>query len=122
MSPAPHSGAAVASSDCCRCLMRPFVFTIKTIWTCWNRRAEIVRFSPLHDTELPVADLLYFGGGYPELYGEALAENMAMRTAVRQYAEGNGAIYAECGGLMYLTQAIRDCDGRRQEMVGFVSG
>ena len=80
--------------------------------------AEIVRFSPLHDTELPVADLLYFGGGYPELYGEALAENMAMRTAVRQYAEGNGAIYAECGGLMYLTQAIRDCDGRRQEMVG----
>ncbi len=80
--------------------------------------AEIVRFSPLQDGELPEVDLLYFGGGYPELYGEALAGNMAMRTAVRQYAEREGAIYAECGGLMYLTQAIRDCDGRRHEMVG----
>ncbi|MCE3223303.1 MAG: cbiA [Nitrospira sp.] len=80
--------------------------------------AEIVRFSPLHDVELPVVDLLYFGGGYPELHGEALAGNVAMRTAVRQYAEREGAIYAECGGLMYLTQAIRDGDGLRHEMVG----
>ena len=80
--------------------------------------AEIVRFSPLHDDELPVADLLYFGGGYPELYGEALAGNVTMRRAVRQYVEREGAIYAECGGLMYLTQAIRDGDGRRHEMVG----
>lgn len=80
--------------------------------------AEIVRFSPLHDTELPEVDLLYFGGGYPELYGEALAGNRSMRRAVRQYAERDGATYAECGGLMYLTQAIRDADGRRYEMVG----
>ena len=80
--------------------------------------AEIVRFSPLYDAELPEVDLLYFGGGYPELHGDALAGNVAMRTAVRQYAEREGAIYAECGGLMYLTQAIRDCDGLRHEMVG----
>ncbi len=80
--------------------------------------AEIVRFSPLRDGDLPIADLLYFGGGYPELYGEALAGNRSMRKAVRQYAERDGAIYAECGGLMYLTQAIRDSDGRRHEMVG----
>ena len=80
--------------------------------------AEIVKFSPLRDGDLPIADLLYFGGGYPELYGEALAGNRSMRKAVRQYAERDGAIYAECGGLMYLTQAIRDSDGRRHEMVG----
>ncbi len=80
--------------------------------------AEIVRFSPLRDGDLPEADLLYFGGGYPELYGEALAGNRSMRKAVRQYAERDGAIYAECGGLMYLTQAIRDSGGRRHEMVG----
>ncbi len=73
--------------------------------------AEIVRFSPLRDGELPEADLLYFGGGYPELYGEALAGNRSMRRAVRQYAERGGAIYAECGGLMYLTEAIRDSGG-----------
>jgi cobyrinic acid a,c-diamide synthase len=80
--------------------------------------AEIVRFSPLNDAELPEVDLLYLGGGYPELYGEALTANVAMRRAIRQYAERGGAVYAECGGLMYLTQAIRDGDDRRHEMVG----
>lgn len=80
--------------------------------------AEIVRFSPLHDDELPVADLLYFGGGYPELYGETLAANMSMRSAVQTFAQRGGAVYAECGGLMYLTEAIRDGAGARHEMVG----
>ncbi len=80
--------------------------------------AEIVRFSPLHDDELPDVDLLYFGGGYPELYGETLAANMSMRSAVQTFARRGGAVYAECGGLMYLTDAIRDGEGRRHEMVG----
>jgi cobyrinic acid a,c-diamide synthase len=80
--------------------------------------AELVRFSPLNDQALPAIDLLYFGGGYPELHGEALARNAAMRKAVRAFAERGGPIYAECGGLMYLTRAIRDFDGRSHEMVG----
>ena len=80
--------------------------------------AEIVRFSPMRDAQLPEADLLYFGGGYPELYGEVLAGNRSMRMAVKHHAEHHGAIYAECGGLMYLTQAIRDAEGRSHEMVG----
>jgi cobyrinic acid a,c-diamide synthase len=80
--------------------------------------AEIVKFSPMRDAALPDVDLLYFGGGYPELYAEALTGNVTMRRAVRQHAERDGAVYAECGGLMYLTQAIRDCGGGRHEMVG----
>jgi cobyrinic acid a,c-diamide synthase len=80
--------------------------------------AELVRFSPLNDQALPAVDLLYLGGGYPELYGERLADNAAMRRAVRAFAERGGTIYAECGGMMYLTQAIRDFDGRSYEMVG----
>ncbi len=80
--------------------------------------AEIVKFSPLHDARLPEVDLLYFGGGYPELYGERLAANVSLRAAVKQFSESGGAIYAECGGLMYLTQAIRDGEGRRHAMVG----
>lgn len=80
--------------------------------------AEIVRFSPLHDARLPEVDLLYFGGGYPELYGTTLEDNVSMRAAVKQFSDRGGAIYAECGGLMYLTQAIRDGDGGRYEMVG----
>ena len=80
--------------------------------------AELVTFSPLNDQVLPDVDMLYLGGGYPELHGTALAGNVTMRTAVRQFAERGGAIYAECGGMMYLTQSIRDFDGTSYEMVG----
>ncbi|TAJ23982.1 MAG: cobyrinate a,c-diamide synthase, partial [Nitrospirae bacterium] len=79
---------------------------------------ELIRFSPLRETALPDVDALYLGGGYPELHGERLANNEAMRGAIRQFAEKGGTVYAECGGLMYLTQAIRDFDGRVHEMVG----
>lgn len=80
--------------------------------------ATLIRFSPLRDAVLPEVDLLYLGGGYPELHGATLAGNTAMRAAVRAFAERGGAIYAECGGMMYLTEAIRDFDGRAHEMVG----
>ncbi len=80
--------------------------------------AEIVKFSPLQDRALPDVDMLYLGGGYPELHAETLAANSAMRNAVRRFAEGGGPIYAECGGMMYLTQAIRDFGGKAYEMVG----
>ncbi|TKB88660.1 MAG: cobyrinate a,c-diamide synthase [Nitrospira sp.] len=80
--------------------------------------AELVKFSPLNDQVLPDVDMLYLGGGYPELHGARLASNVTMRAAIRQFAERGGPIYAECGGMMYLTQAIRDLEGKRYEMVG----
>jgi cobyrinic acid a,c-diamide synthase len=80
--------------------------------------AELVKFSPLNDQVLPDVDMLYLGGGYPELHGAVLAGNIAMRTAIRAFAERGGTIYAECGGMMYLTQSIRDFDGTVSEMVG----
>jgi cobyrinic acid a,c-diamide synthase len=80
--------------------------------------AELVRFSPLNDQVLPDVDMLYLGGGYPELHGARLAGNVTMRTAIRKFVERGGTIYAECGGMMYLTQAIRDFAGRSHEMVG----
>jgi len=80
--------------------------------------AELVRFSPMSDQVLPDVDMLYLGGGYPELHGKALADNVSMRAAIRQFAERGGTIYAECGGMMYLTQAIRDFAGTSHEMVG----
>src|SRR5262249_47257614 len=61
-----------------------------------------------------------FGGGYPELRAPALAANDAVRRAVRTFAEGGGVVYAECGGLMYLAEAIEDDAGRRHEMVGIL--
>jgi cobyrinic acid a,c-diamide synthase len=80
--------------------------------------AELVRFSPMSDRVLPDVDMLYLGGGYPELHGKVLADNVNMRAAIRQFAERGGTIYAECGGMMYLTQAIRDFSGTSHEMVG----
>jgi cobyrinic acid a,c-diamide synthase len=80
--------------------------------------AELVKFSPLNDRVLPDVDMLYLGGGYPELHGDALTRNVAMRRAIRQFAEQGGTVYAECGGMMYLTQAIRDFAGTSHEMVG----
>jgi cobyrinic acid a,c-diamide synthase len=83
--------------------------------------AELVTFSPLNDQKLPDVDMLYLGGGYPELHGAALAGNVTMRTAIRQFAERGATIYAECGGMMYLSQAIRDFAGTSHEMVGIFS-
>ena len=80
--------------------------------------AELVRFSPMNDQTLPPVDLLYLGGGYPELYGEQLSGNTAMRQTILAFARGSGVIYAECGGMMYLTQAIHDFEGHSHPMVG----
>jgi cobyrinic acid a,c-diamide synthase len=80
--------------------------------------ATIVRFSPLHDEALPDVEMLYLGGGYPELYAERLSRNVAMRRAIRAFAQRGRPIYAECGGMMYLTEAIRDFQGASHEMVG----
>lgn len=80
--------------------------------------AEVVTFSPLHDHALPDVEMVYLGGGYPELHGAVLATNTTMRAAIKRFANHGGVIYAECGGLMYLTESIRDLDGRSHDMVG----
>ncbi|MDW5562699.1 MAG: cobyrinate a,c-diamide synthase [Methanomassiliicoccus sp.] len=79
--------------------------------------AEVVRFSPIRDP-LPEVDGLYFGGGYPELFAHQLESNTGLREQVRR-ASGEGMpIYAECGGMMYACDAVRDMNGRRMKMTG----
>jgi cobyrinic acid a,c-diamide synthase len=84
--------------------------------------AELVRFAPTRETRLPQVDGLYFGGGYPEVLAAELSGNRAMIDEVRGFAGRGGPIYAECGGLMYLSNGIRTLEGRTWPMVGLVAG
>ncbi|ABN57661.1 MULTISPECIES: Ni-sirohydrochlorin a,c-diamide synthase [Methanoculleus] len=67
--------------------------------------AETVPFSPIHDP-LPEADGYVLGGGYPELFGAELEANTAMREGLREVSRNGTPIYAECGGLIYLTDRM----------------
>jgi len=83
-----------------------------------KRKGSVSYFSPIHDKELPTADFVYFPGGYPESYLEQLASNTSMLESIHNYASNNGAIWAECGGMMYLGKAIVDKEGKAHKMVG----
>lgn len=84
--------------------------------------AELVAFSPLRDRRLPDVSGLYFGGGFPELYAAELEDNAALRGALREGIAAGLPVYAECGGLLYLSDAIDPGSGRKRQMVGAVPG
>jgi cobyrinic acid a,c-diamide synthase len=85
--------------------------------------AELVSFSPLRDHCLPenLAGL-YLGGGFPEMFLEALAENHTFRSSLKEAVACGLPVYAECGGLMYLSEAIVDFEGREYPAAGVIPG
>lgn len=83
--------------------------------------AEIVPFSPLQDPELPPGvELVYLGGGYPEIHAARLAANLEMRAAIRSFHAEGGTILAECGGLMACTELLRDVEGKDHPLWGLI--
>jgi len=85
--------------------------------------AELVFFSPLHNSSLPLdIDGLYLGGGYPELYAEELSENKTMLNNIRYEIENGLPTIAECGGFLYLGKSITDDMDRKFEMAGVLGG
>jgi cobyrinic acid a,c-diamide synthase len=81
--------------------------------------AELLFIDAFRDTELPSVNALYIGGGFPEMFMEELSANVALRTAIREAIENNLPVYAECGGLMYLSQRIVWGE-RSAEMIGAI--
>ena len=88
-----------------------------------GRGAELVFVSPLRDRGLP-PDIrgVYLGGGFPEVYAEGLEGNEGFKRELKEAAEAGMPVYAECGGLMYLSEGIVDFEGRRYHMVGIIPG
>lgn len=85
--------------------------------------AEIRLFSPIYDKELPNdADGLVLWGGYPELYGLQLENNISMKHSIKLALEAGLPVYAECGGFVYLQQSLTDLQGKTYEMLGVIPG
>lgn len=68
--------------------------------------ADLIEFSALTDTLPSLLDALYIGGGFPETHAPALSENVKLRHQIKGAAERGLPIYAECGGLMYLSREL----------------
>ena len=79
--------------------------------------AKLKFFSPVADKKIPTCDLIYIGGGFPEILGQSLERNTTMRNLIKKHAEEGMPIYAECGGLMYLTKSI-SFGKKKYRMVG----
>jgi cobyrinic acid a,c-diamide synthase len=81
--------------------------------------AKLVFFSPLDDVRLPKgAQGLLIGGGFPEIFGQALAANTPMLKHAKQAIGAGLPTWAECGGLMWLAENLVDLEGKEHRLVG----
>jgi len=83
--------------------------------------AELIPFDTLNDCELPEADGIFIGGGFPETHLDALSANKSLRSDIKRALANGMPAYAECGGLMYLSKSIQ-WRSEKHDMVGAVSG
>ena len=83
-----------------------------------DRGVRLIEYSPLHDP-FPDVDAAFIGGGYPEMYADELEANQGAREGLRQAVQAGMPVYAECGGLMYLTESLATARGTHR-MVGVV--
>lgn len=79
--------------------------------------ANLVFINALHDSHLPAVDALFIGGGFPEEKMEILSNNNSLKKDIRDAIERFMPVYAECGGLMYLSRQLT-WQNKSCEMVG----
>jgi cobyrinic acid a,c-diamide synthase len=84
--------------------------------------ADIVFFSPINDTKIPTADVLWLPGGYPELHTQALSNNTTMLVSIKDFFNQGKVILAECGGFLYTLNTLTDLTNTTYPMAGLLKG
>ena len=84
--------------------------------------ASYVFFSPMYDDVMPEADALWLPGGYPELHVDKLTSNLSMLQSIRDFAQTDSAILAECGGFLYCLESLADLQDNSFTMLGLLQG
>ena len=83
--------------------------------------SKLVAIDSINDKKLPKIHALFIGGGFPELSAYKLSKNKGMLQSISDFIEGNCPVYAECGGLMYLTKKIQ-YNSKAYKMAGVING
>ncbi|ABL87360.1 cobyrinate a,c-diamide synthase / hydrogenobyrinic acid a,c-diamide synthase (glutamine-hydrolysing) [Pyrobaculum islandicum DSM 4184] len=100
---------------------RAFTFYYPEVFEEAKSLGEVVFLDSLKMQELPQVDVVFIGGGFPESLAEELERNKPFKSSLLKFIERGGKVYAECGGLMYLTSSIV-VEGSEYEMVGAIDG
>ncbi|MGL4852647.1 MAG: cobyrinate a,c-diamide synthase [Phocaeicola sp.] len=72
-----------------------------------SKVAQVTFFSPIHSNELPDADILWFPGGYSELFARQLQRKKRVLKDLKAFAERGGKILAEGGGMLLLARTLK---------------
>ena len=83
--------------------------------------AEIIYIDAIKDNKLPSVDALFIGGGFPETNAAKLEKNKTLKKEIKKFIDEGNPCYAECGGLMYLTENIY-YKNKKVKMVGIIPG
>jgi cobyrinic acid a,c-diamide synthase len=98
---------------------RAFTFYYPEVFEAAKSLGSVQFIDSLSHSSLPDVDVLFIGGGFPEVFAADLSRNKPLFASLRRYVERGGRLYAECGGLMYLTSSIV-IDGEEYEMAGLI--
>jgi len=84
--------------------------------------AQLAFFSPLANEPVPACDAVWLPGGYPELHTHALANSQTCRDSMKAHVAQGRPLWAECGGMMALFDAIVDIEGNHHPAWGLLPG
>ncbi len=108
--PAEETSDFAAAESCQIGVLRDAAFSFyypENLEALTRAGAKLVFVDSLNDARLPCVDALYIGGGFPEVFAEQLEANASLRADVSQAVKSGLPVYAECGGLLYLSRSIQ---------------